>query len=87
MISELNLDQTDENTSLVNSLIADSKALILSTLGLNDDSSLANNEIYDRCLKTVVTQFYYDRALSTGLSQGVVLMLIHLQCEVLPSGS
>lgn len=87
LIEELNLDLTDENTSLVKGLIADSEALILSSLGLDSDSLLADNVIYDRCVKTIATQFYYDRTLSAGLSNGVQLMLIHLQCEVLPDGN
>lgn len=87
VMAELNLDDDEDNTTLITSLISDSKSLILDSLGLRDDSILSNNVLYDRCLKTIVTQFYYDRMLSTGLSAGTMLMLIHLKAEVLASGN
>ncbi|WP_054756632.1 head-tail connector protein [Liquorilactobacillus satsumensis] len=87
MVAELNLDDDEDNTALVASLILDSKSLILDSLGLKDDSTLSGNVLYDRCLKTVVTQFYYDRTLSTGLSAGTMLMLIHLKAQVLPDAT
>ncbi|WP_311408372.1 hypothetical protein [Liquorilactobacillus uvarum] len=87
MLQELNLDDVDENSTLVSSLLDDSKALILDSLGLTDDSTLIGSKLYDRCIKAITTEMYFDRTLSTGLSNGVMLLLIHLKGQVLPNVS
>lgn len=87
IMSELNLDETDENTNLVYALLMQSEELVRDSLGISDLSVLQGNPLYERCVISIVTQLYYDRTLSTGLSNGIMLLLIHLKGQVLPSGT
>lgn len=84
-MSELNLDETDDNTNLVYALLMQSEELIKDSLGISDLTVLNGNPLYERCVSSIVTQFYYDRTLSTGLSNGTLLLLIHLKGQVLPN--
>lgn len=75
LMAELNLDDAEKTT--ITNLVAGATGVVTSSVGaLNESDPIAKLAI-----KTMVTQQYYDRALENGLSQGVLMMLLHLQAN------
>ena len=87
-MAELNLDSNDSNTTLITNLINQAQDIIIhsvdSTKTVSDYSS---NYIFSRAVVTLVTQLYYDRTLSSGMSLGLRMMINHLKGEVTVSDS
>lgn len=80
MLTELNLDTTEENNEVVSGLIQDAQSIILSSFNSNlSASELKSDRIYIRAVKALVTAMYYDRSLSQGVPLGVKMMITHLQ--------
>jgi hypothetical protein len=86
LMTELHVDITDEETATITSLIDDATDMVNGSLGIVDNSKLVNESLYKRAIKTLTTQLYYDRTLSTGLSHGLILMLIQLEVKVADNG-
>lgn len=79
LMDDLNLDDTPENTALITDLIGDASDLIRSSVDYNvDESEYLKLPMYSRAVKTLVTQLYYDRELSEGMSKGLQMMINHL---------
>lgn len=80
MMQELNLDETDENNTVLTGLIQSAQEIILDSIGTNlSASDVATDKIYVRAVKALVTAMYYDRSLSQGVPLGVEMMITHLQ--------
>lgn len=75
LMAELNLDDAENKT--ITNLVAGATGVVTSSVGVLD----ATDPIAKLAIKTMVTQQYYDRALENGLSQGVLMMLLHLQAN------
>ena len=75
LMAELNLDDAEKTT--ITNLVAGATGIVTSSVGVLDES----DPITKLAIKTMVTQQYYDRALENGLSQGVLMMLLHLQAN------
>lgn len=75
LMAELNLDDAEKTT--ITHLVAGATGVVTSSVGFLDES----DPIAKLAIKTMVTQQYYDRALENGLSQGVLMMLLHLQAN------
>ena len=83
ILAELNLDTTPSNTALITNLISQAQDIIIHSV---DSTKTADdykyNLIFQRAVITLVTQLYYDRTLSSGLSIGLQMMIIHLKGQV-----
>ena len=75
LMAELNLDDAEKTT--ITNLVTGATGVVTSSVGGLDES----DPIAKLAIKTMVTQQYYDRALENGLSQGVLMMLLHLQAN------
>lgn len=74
LLSELNLDQSELAT--IQSLVMTAKDVVNRSADISSDDSL-----FIPAIKTLATSFYYDRTLSNGLPNGLLMMLTHLQAN------
>lgn len=82
MLDELNLDSTEENNALMSGLLKDSALIIIHAVNNNLSASDVNGDkIFNRAVKALTTQLYFDRTLSQGMSIGIQLMIDHLKGE------
>ena len=82
MLDELNLDSTEENNKLMSGLIQDSALIIIHAVNDNLSASKVNSDkIFNRAVKALATQLYFDRTLNQGMSLGIQLMIDHLKGE------
>lgn len=72
LLSELNLDSSELGT--IQSLVTTAKEVVSRSADASSDDSLIVPAI-----KTLATAQYYDRTLSNGLPNGLIMMLTHLQ--------
>lgn len=72
MLSELNLDPAELST--VRALVTTAKEVVTRSADIQSGDSLTIPAI-----KALATQMYYDRALTDGMSKGILMMLTHLQ--------
>ena len=72
LMNELNLDQSELGT--IQDLVSTAKAVVLRSADIQPDDSLTIPAI-----KTLATAQYYDRTLSNGMPNGLLMMLTHLQ--------
>lgn len=87
MMQELNLDETDENKTVITALLFEADAMIRNSVDSKaDKSDFEKDPIYQRCLKSLVTQLWYDRTLEDGMPKGIQMMIVHLQSEVKADG-
>lgn len=83
VLAELNLDDNDDNRKTITSLIAEAQDIIRHSVDSTKTAEdYANNLIFQRAVKTLVTDLYYDRTLSNGMSLGLKMMINHLKGEV-----
>ncbi len=80
IMNELNIDVNNPSDSaLFDSLVDESESIIKGSLSKNISvDKLEENLTYQRAVKTLITQLYYDRELSGGLSRGLQMMINHL---------
>lgn len=82
LLSELNLDVNDTNTELINSLVNDAQAIVLGSVSSTKTSDhYASNKIFQRAVKTLATQLFYDRTLANGTAVGYRMMITQLQAQ------
>lgn len=82
LLTELNLDSTDENIALITNLVNDANDLTLSAISPNDTFALySGNATYIRAVKTLATQLFYDRTLANGTAKGYRMMIVKLQAQ------
>ncbi|MFR0504285.1 head-tail connector protein [Limosilactobacillus reuteri] len=81
MMTELNLDQTQENNAVISELIKDSAEIIMDSFTSNLSASAKADPIYIRAVKALTTAMYYDRSLSGGFPLGVNIMIDHLKAR------
>lgn len=80
LLTELNLDETPENNSVVDVLLKDAGELVTDSVNKNlSASDLAKDPIYLRAVKALATSLFYDRSLSQGVPAGVQMMITHLK--------
>lgn len=83
VISELNLDDTPETETTIKALIVEADAMIRDSVDRTaDQTEFEKDPIYQRALKSLVTQLWYDRTLNDGMPVGIQMMIVHLQSEV-----
>ena len=82
LLSELNLDINDANTILINSLVTDAQIITLSAVNSTKKiEDYADNQIFQRAVKTLATQLFYDRTLANGSATGYRMMVTQLQAQ------
>lgn len=82
LLSELNLDINDANTILINSLVTDAQIITLSAVNSTKKiEDYADNQIFQRAVKTLATQLFYDRTLANGTAAGYRMMVTQLQTQ------
>lgn len=87
VINELNIDDTPETETTIKALIVEADAMIRNAVDRSaDQSEFEKDPIYRRCLKSLVTQLWYDRTLNDGMPIGIQMMITHLQSEVDDNG-
>lgn len=74
LLSELNLDQSELGT--IQDLVSTAKAVVSRSADIQSGDSLTIPAI-----KTLATAQYYDRTLSNGMPNGLIMMLTHLQAN------
>lgn len=80
LMDELHVDQSPAEIATVQALITEAQTIIdQATDSTGTDSSYQKSPIYDRAVKTLVTQLYYDRSLTDGFSKGLIMMLDYLE--------
>lgn len=72
LMTELNLDQSELST--VQSLVTTAKEVVSRSADAN-----SNDQLVIPAIKTLATAQYYDRTLSNGMPNGLLMMLTHLQ--------
>lgn len=83
MIQELSLDETPEIKQIITDLLVEADAMIRDSVDRNaKKSEFERDPIYQRALKSLTTQLWYDRALADGMPKGIQMMITHLQSEV-----
>jgi hypothetical protein len=86
-MTELNIDETPANTALLTSLVGQAQDIIIHSVDSTKTvEDYADNLIFQRAVITLVTQLYYDRTMSGGLSLGLRMMINHLKGEVTVNG-
>lgn len=80
LMAELNLDQSELST--IQSLVTTAKEVVSRSADIQPDDSLTIPAI-----KTLATATYYDRTLSNGMPNGLLMMLVHLQANTSASQS
>jgi hypothetical protein len=78
LVSELNLDPSELAT--IRTLVTTAKDVVSRSADVSSNDSLLIPAI-----KALAAQMYYDRALTDGMSKGILMMLVHLQAN--PSAS
>lgn len=80
LLTELNLDQSPENKTVVDALVKDAQELVLDSVNSSlSASNLADDPIFLRVTKALATSMFYDRSLSHGVPVGVQMMITHLK--------
>lgn len=74
LLSELNLDSSELST--IRSLVSTAQEVVNRSADIQSSDSLTIPAI-----KTLATTMYYDRTLSNGLPNGLLMMLTHLQAS------
>jgi hypothetical protein len=74
LLSELNLDQSELAT--IRTLVSTAQEVVNRSADIQPNDSLAIPAI-----KTLATATYYDRTLSNGMPNGLIMMLLHLQAN------
>ena len=89
LMDELHIDQSDVETATIQALIDDAKEIVANSV--SSTMRVANMEskyssLFDRAVKTLATQMYYDRELANGTSKGFQMTIDHLTTKVLLDG-
>lgn len=80
LMDELHIDQSPAETATVQALIAEAQTIVdQATDSTGTDNAYQKSPIYDRAIKTLVQQLYYDRSLTDGFSKGLIMMLDYLE--------
>ncbi|WP_063515650.1 hypothetical protein [Schleiferilactobacillus harbinensis] len=74
LLAELNLDPAELST--VRTLVTTAKEVVSRSADIQSGDSL-----FIPAIKTLATAQYYDRTLSNGLPNGLLMMLTHLQAN------
>lgn len=76
VLTELNLDETKENESTVQSILEQAEQIIINSVNQSvKQTDLEKNKIFRRAVITLATDLYYNRTLPDGLSLGVQMMI------------
>lgn len=80
LLTELNLDDTEENNTVLSGLSEAAAELVEDSVNQNLSASVfAKDPIYLRAVKALATSLFYDRSLSQGVPVGVQIMITHLK--------
>lgn len=86
IMAELNLDDSDKN--LITNLLSQAQDIIIHSVDSTKQiTDFEGNLIFQRAVITLVTQLYYDRSLSAGMSIGLQMMINQLKGQVKVNGS
>lgn len=86
VLTELNLD--DSEAEVITNLLSQAQDIIIHSVdSTQDPESYQDNLIFKRAVITLVTQLYYDRSLSNGMSIGLRMMINQLKGQVKVNGS
>lgn len=81
IMAELNLDDSDKN--LITNLLSQAQDIIIHSVdSTKQTTDFEGNLIFQRAVITLVTQLYYDRSLSVGMSIGLQMMINQLKGQV-----
>lgn len=87
LLAELNLDDVDETRATINSLMKQSRAVLVNAINSNVDLKVyMNDDLFLGALDALTTQLFYDRTLENNFSLGVQMMLVQLQAKYLNEG-
>lgn len=82
LMDELHIDQSPAEIATVQTLITEAQTIIdQATDSTGTDNVYQKSPIYDRAIKTLVQQLYYDRSLTDGFSKGLIMMLDYLEYQ------
>lgn len=78
LAAELN---TDDDLTTLQSLLNQAQIIVDNALDTDtySQATLEADGLYVRAVYTLATQLYYDRTLADGMSNGLQMMLVHLQ--------
>lgn len=80
LMDELHIDQSPAEIATVQALITEAQTIVdQATDSTGTDKDYQKSPIYDRAIKTLVQQLYYDRSLTDGFSKGLIMMLDYLE--------
>lgn len=80
LMDELHIDQSPAEIATVKALITEAQTIVdQATDSTGTDKDYQKSPIYDRAIKTLVQQLYYDRSLTDGFSKGLIMMLDYLE--------
>ncbi|WKF86020.1 hypothetical protein [Lacticaseibacillus pantheris] len=75
LLNELNLD--DAELATLKAKAAEAEVIVRRSIDFSDESDTG----FSGAVKVMATQLYYDRTLSTGLSNGMIMMLTQLRAH------
>lgn len=82
LMDELHIDQSPAEIATVQALITEAKTIVdQATDSTGTDNVYQKSPIYDRAIKTLVQQLYYDRSLTDGFSKGLIMLLDYLEYQ------
>lgn len=82
LMNELHIDQSPAEIATVQALINEAQAIVKqATDSTSTNIAYKMSPIYDRAIKTLVQQLYYDRSLTGGFSKGLIMMLDYLEYQ------
>lgn len=82
LMDELHIDQSPAEIATVQALITEAQTIVDQAINsTGTDKAYQKSPIYDRAIKTMVQQLYYDRSLTNGFSKGLIMMLDYLEYQ------
>lgn len=82
LMDELHIDQSPAEIATVQALINEAQTIVdQATDSTGTDKDYQKSPIYDRAIKTLVQQLYYDRSLTDGFSKGLIMMMDYLEYQ------
>jgi len=81
LLAELHIDDTER--AAVERAMTTASEYVRSAVDYNIAASVYESEpMYDALIVALVTQLYFDKELSTGLSRGALMLLIQLKARL-----
>lgn len=82
LMTELHIDDSDEERQTLEVLLKDSEALIIESCSTSENiDKLKKDSLYPRAQKAVAYHMYVDRTMENSLSPGIQMLMVKLRAK------